>query len=121
MLERVSKKKTVQKRSHHQHFVEEALNNRELKAKHGRWRACATDDMTMNDLGEVLTETYELDEFVNERHFLTEYISQTERNRLFILKERKRLKTCKQSLGSISKLDHSPLTICFTWRCNEGI
>ncbi|MGH3054917.1 MAG: hypothetical protein ACRDL7_08070, partial [Gaiellaceae bacterium] len=67
LLERISKKKKIQRKSHHQRFVDDGLINSELKAQTDGWRIYTSEEMTMRDIADTLAEQYLLDEFVHER------------------------------------------------------
>jgi len=73
-MKRVSKRKTIQKRSRNKRFSVDVLVNEALQK--GKWRDFYTEGSTIGELLEITVETYDLEEFVAERLEMS-YISHT--------------------------------------------
>ena len=73
-MKRVSKRKTITKRSRNKRFSVDVLVNGALQQ--GEWRDYYTEGTTIGDLLETIVATYDLDEFVAERLEMS-YISHT--------------------------------------------
>ena len=65
MLERISKTSQVVKKTKHQRFTTDAVANYELK--NGRWKDLYVNGMTVGEMGELIVDSYDLDEEVADR------------------------------------------------------
>ena len=62
MLERVSKNSEVVRKTKHRQFTADALANYELR--NGNWKNLHASKMTVDDLCDVILDSYDLDEYV---------------------------------------------------------
>ena len=64
-MERVSKKKVVQKLTTHTNFCDDVILNCQLKE--GAWRDFHSDGMMVDEMRDALQETYDLDDAIVDR------------------------------------------------------
>ena len=83
-LERISKKKRVTQKSHHQHFADDVNVNNKLRT--GKWCLLYADEQTtFSELKELIADTYDLEEFEADRlTFSYETFTETDKMKKFV-------------------------------------